>query len=199
MRRSWPQWEWEWADGTRPRAVCVLRESCSTAASQKAVRCEGLVHERVSTVGRPLGRGFLPFFHGRQPDQSQTPEESLSVRRMTRAQQGNAVAGSELTDGPQSTGRAGETGDCWRRRKSPEASGSRFEVQPMGGSCELRGELSTGLPSFNHGTTATARQACDAEDDPTGQPTHGLGPTETAEPAIGQRRRRIKRSGVATE
>lgn len=63
----------------------------------------------------------------------------------------------------------------------------------MGGSCELRGELSTGLPSFNHGTTATARQACDAEDDPTGQPTHGLGPTETAEPAIGPRRRRIKK------
>jgi hypothetical protein len=54
VRRSWlgvGGW-------TRPRAVCVLKESCSTAASQKAVRCEGLVHERVSTVGPPLGRGF---------------------------------------------------------------------------------------------------------------------------------------------
>lgn len=151
MRRSWPQWEWEWADGTRPRAVCVLKESRSTAASQKAVRCEGLVHERVSTVGRPLGRGFLPFFHGRQPDQSQTPEESLSVRRMTRAQQGNAVAGSELTDGPQSTGRAGETGTAGEDGKDQKRVAAVSRCSRWGGpaSCEV-----SCPPGYRHSTTA---------------------------------------------
>lgn len=157
-------------------------------------------------VGRLAG-GFC-LFDGRQTtDQTQTPEETLGApydagatrqcscrQRIDRRSTVHRPSwrGWRLESG-EKTARAPGVMSYGGFFSRPEANGSRFEVQPMGGSCELRGELSTGLPSFNHGTTATARQACDAKDDPTGQPTHGLGPTETAEPAIGPRRRRIEK------